>query len=193
MIGQSPIANSSKTTCYHCGEVCLTDSILFHEKLFCCAGCKSVYQILEENQLCNYYTITQNPGLSQQSPKGTTYFDFLDEAHVIDKLVHFKNENIYHIKFRIPNMHCSSCIWLLENLNRLHAGVVSSRVIFLEREVQIVFNHEEISLKQLVILLKKIGYEPNLSLDDLTQQHQKKENRTQLYKIGIAGFVLEIS
>lgn len=188
MIGQSRIANSSKTTCYHCGEVCSTDSILFHEKSFCCAGCKSVYQILEENQLCNYYTITQNPGLSQQSPKGTTYFDFLDEAHVIDKLVHFKNENIYHIKFRIPNMHCSSCIWLLENLNRLHAGVVSSRVTFLEREVQIVFNHEEISLKQLVLLLKKIGYEPNLSLDDLTQQHLKKENRTQLYKIGIAGF-----
>lgn len=179
---------STSASCYHCGELCTTTKIVFEEKAFCCAGCQSVYQILAENNLCNYYSITQNPGLSQQIPKVNTYYDFLDEAQVIEKFVHFKEGALYHIKLRIPNMHCSSCIWLLENLNKLHAGIVSSRVTFLEREIQIVFNANEVSLKEIVVLLKKIGYEPNLTLDDLLHQEEKKQNRSQLYKIGIAGF-----
>jgi len=178
----------SSTVCYHCGEACLSTIIRFDDKDFCCSGCKSVYDILQQNQLCNYYNITQNPGISQQRVHFNTYYDFLDEVHNQEKLIFFKEGKQTHLKLSIPNMHCSSCIWLLEHLNSLQAGIISSRVTFLEKEIYIVYNHEEISLKEIVILLKKIGYEPHLSLDDLTKKQAKQLNRKTLYKIAIAGF-----
>lgn len=182
------ISTSTDVKCYHCGEACLANVIRFDEKDFCCSGCKTVYDILKQNQMCNYYSITQNPGISQKQVHFNKYYDFLDEPHIQEKLIFFKEEKQTHVKFTIPNMHCSSCIWLLENLNRLHEGIISSRVTFLEREMVIVFNHDELSLKDLVLLLKKIGYEPNLSLENLSKAHEKKRNRKALYKIAIAGF-----
>lgn len=182
------VSTIQKTTCYHCGEACASVVIQYDEKDFCCAGCKSVYEILQSNNLCNYYNITQNPGATQQRAHVNTYYDFLDEPHVIDQLTFFKEGSQLHIKFTIPNMHCSSCIWLLENLYKLNPGVISSRVTFLEREINIVFDTKKTSLKDVVILLKKIGYEPNLTLEDLNSKQSKKINRTQIYKIGIAGF-----
>lgn len=181
-------ATQVQSVCYHCGETCETAVIRFDEKEFCCAGCKSVYEILSDNNLCTYYDITRNPGVTQQRAHVNTYFDFLDEPHVIDQLTHFREGSQLHVRFSIPNMHCSSCIWLLENMHKLNQGILSSRVTFLDREIHIVFDSQKVSLKEVVILLKKIGYEPNFSLEDLSARSQRKVNRTQLYKIGIAGF-----
>ncbi len=182
------LSTTTNVSCYHCGDSCLSNIIQYDEKNFCCSGCKTVYDILRQNQMCNYYSITQNPGSSQKRVHLNTYYDFLDEVHIQEKLIFFKEKNQTHVKFSIPNMHCSSCIWLLESLQRLNAGVVSSRVTFLEKEVDIVFNHNEISLKELVILLKKIGYEPNLSFDELSKKQTTKQTRRALYKIAVAGF-----
>ncbi|MGI9190993.1 MAG: heavy metal translocating P-type ATPase [Chitinophagaceae bacterium] len=176
------------TACYHCGETNTGTLIAYDNKTFCCAGCKSVYEILQEHNLCGYYTLTETPGVSQQRTHLNTFFDFLDDVSVQEKLIYFKDGNLRHVKFTLPNMHCSSCIWLLEHLYKMNAGVVSSTVNFLEKEIKLVFDAEKISLKELVILLKKVGYEPRLALDDLTGKPNKAVDRKQLYKIAIAGF-----
>ncbi len=179
---------TTATACYHCGETNTTTLIAFDNKTFCCAGCKSVYEILQEHNLCGYYTLTETPGVTQQRTHVNTFFDFLDEASVQDKLIYFKDGPLYHVKFTLPNMHCSSCIWLLEHLYKLNAGIVSSTVNFLEKEIRVVFHSEQVSLKELVVLLKKVGYEPRLALDDLTGKPSKEVDRKQLYKIAISGF-----
>src|SRR3954468_18788092 len=85
-------------------------------------------------------------------------------------------------------MHCSSCIWLLEHLNKINSGVIRSQVNFLKREAAISFSEKEITLRQLVEMLASIGYEPLTNLNDLENKTVKRKNRTQVYKIGIAGF-----
>lgn len=177
-----------QTTCYHCGETCQGPLLQFDEKLFCCVGCKSVYEILQAHNLCGYYLLTPNPGPTQQRTHVNTFYDFLDDSAVREKLIYFKDASHRYVKFTLPGMHCSSCIWLLENLYKINEGVVSATVNFLEKEIKIVFDAEKISLKELVILLKKIGYEPRLSLDDLTGKQDKKVDHRQLYKIAISGF-----
>ena len=37
--------------CFHCGEDCNTKSVVIQEKHFCCDGCKTVYQILNQISL----------------------------------------------------------------------------------------------------------------------------------------------
>ena len=70
---------SHKTYCYHCGESCFTNNISVEEKFFCCEGCKTVYQILNESNLCEYYNLNDNPGISQRIKIRKDKFAFLDD------------------------------------------------------------------------------------------------------------------
>ena len=52
--------------CYHCGDLCTTQNVSVGEKYFCCHGCKSVYELLNENELCDYYALNKFPGQVQK-------------------------------------------------------------------------------------------------------------------------------
>jgi Cu+-exporting ATPase len=173
--------------CYHCGDTC-DHSIAIDEKLFCCEGCKQVYLLLNENDLCNYYDLDKNPGLKARGKFVAGRFDYLEDEEVLRKLTRFTDGTQTHVLFSLPQMHCASCIWLLENLHRINPGILSSQTNFQRKEVFIVFDPRVVSLKQVVELLAFVGYEPYISLNDQEVKKQKKINRDYIYKIGVAGF-----
>lgn len=175
-----------KQNCFHCGlGINKQDEILFDDKTFCCAGCKTVYEIFSLSGLTNYYDFETAPGATPQNIHGK--YDFLDNGVIANRLLDFKEEGTYITTLYIPHIHCSSCIWILENLNRLNAGISSSQVNFHEKKVRILFNPEKITLKQIVLLLSSIGYEPYISLDNY-ETRQKKVSRELIYKLGVAFF-----
>jgi Cu+-exporting ATPase len=174
-------------TCYHCGDDCGDNSIKINEKIFCCNGCKTVYEILDQNKLCNYYNLEQTPGISPNINFGSR-FDYLDDLVLVQKLLDFQDENISKITFNIPQMHCSSCIWLLENLYKLDGGVNFSQIDFLKKKLIVTFNHKKISLKNLVKLLTSIGYEPQILLESVEKKIEDQASKPLHYRIGIAGF-----
>ncbi|NWF88514.1 MAG: heavy metal translocating P-type ATPase metal-binding domain-containing protein [Ignavibacteriaceae bacterium] len=178
---------SKSTQCYHCGLDCSDLSISDNDKYFCCNGCKAVYQILEKNNLCSYYKIDSNPGIT---PKNIIHknFDYLDDPEIINKLVEFKDDNLFIVSFYIPQMHCSSCIWLLENLFKINAGILHSEVDFLKKNLTVKFNPNKLSLKGTVELLTSIGYEPQINLADTEEKKLQSTNKKLIYKIGITGF-----
>ncbi len=173
--------------CFHCGDICPDDSIAIDNKYFCCTGCKTVFELLNENKLCNYYQLENSPGHSPKLEFGHR-FDYLDEEEVVNKLIDFRDEKLSTITFYIPQMHCSSCIWLLENLFKLHGGVIGSHVDFLKKKLNVQFKHEVISLKELVKLITAIGYEPQINLESVEQRRETNTNKSLYYKIGIAAF-----
>ena len=85
-------------------------------------------------------------------------------------------------------MHCSSCIWLLENLFKLNTAITNSTVNFVRKELSVKYLHEKISLKDVVVLISSIGYEPQINLDSTEKKIQKKSNKDLYYKVGVAGF-----
>ncbi|MDZ7626141.1 MAG: heavy metal translocating P-type ATPase metal-binding domain-containing protein [Ignavibacteriaceae bacterium] len=174
-------------SCYHCGDECKDDSIKIDEKLFCCNGCKTVYEILDQNKLCNYYNLEQTPGISPNFNFGNR-FDYLDDPSTIQKILDFQDENISKATFHIPQMHCSSCIWLLENLYKLNNAVTHSQVDFLKKELNVTFIQSRISLKELVKLLTSIGYEPQILLESVEQKRENRASQTLHLRIGVAGF-----
>jgi len=173
--------------CYHCGDECNDDSIRIDEKIFCCNGCKTVFEILDQNKLCNYYNLDQSPGISPNL-NFTTKLDYLDDQSSIQKLLDFQDESLSKVTFHIPQMHCSSCIWLLENLYKLINGVSTSQVEFLKKTLSVTFNHNKVSLKEIVKLLASIGYEPQILLENIEQQSTNKSSQTLHLRIGVAGF-----
>ena len=171
--------------CFHCGESCLDVEIRHDEKSFCCTGCKMVYEILHENELGYYYDIQATPGISPNEIAGK--YNFLDNEAIVEKLLEFNDGKTQIVSFLIPSIHCSSCIWILENLDKLNPEVKASQVNFPEKTVRISFSPSKNSLKNLVVLLGRIGYEPYISLDD-SEKKKKNVDRSLIYKLAIAGF-----
>jgi len=177
----------SNTLCYHCGDECPDNSIHINEKIFCCNGCKTVYELLNQHNLCDYYSIEQSPGVTRKNNINRNY-DFLDDPELKQKLIDFSDGRISKTTLTITQMHCSSCIWILENLYKLDPGITSSEVNFLQKKIFISFSEERTSIKKIVQLLDSIGYEPLLNLDEKREEKIRSENRSLYYKIGIAGF-----
>lgn len=175
-------------SCFHCGDNCDREHIVFDGKDFCCNGCKTVYEILNQNDLCTYYDLEQNPGISLKSKKFDDKYAYLDNEEITHLILDFKDEEKAKVTFYIPSIHCSSCIWLLENLYKLTDGVNHSRVNFVKKEFSADFNPEIISVRKLVELLVTLGYEPSISLEDSNKKNEKSINRSLYLKIGVAGF-----
>jgi len=176
--------------CHHCGVSCELGAIDFDTYQFCCEGCKLVYELLKNNNLCDYYSLEQHPGLQQIKPNTKEKFSYLDDPQVQLKLIQFTDQTISLIEFYLPNVHCSSCMWLIEHLNRLDRGVIESRLNFGKKTVQIKFLNAETTIRKIVSLLSTIGYEPYISLEYISDKEIKNKSldKSKIFKLGIAGF-----
>lgn len=172
--------------CFHCGlEIKEKEEIIFDEKSFCCTGCKTVYEIFSQNDLTCYYDFQASPGATPQDIQGK--YDFLKDEQIVNKLLEFQESNTYIVSLFVPHIHCSSCIWILENLQKLQKGISTSQVNFNEKKVRVTYNPQKTTLKSIVELLSSIGYEPYISLDNYNEG-KKIVDRSLIYKIGVAFF-----
>ncbi|SDX24990.1 heavy metal translocating P-type ATPase [Flavobacterium degerlachei] len=172
--------------CFHCGlDIIKVEEIVFDEKKFCCNGCKTVYEIFSLNDLSCYYDFEKSPGATPQDIHGK--YDFLDNESISSKLLEFQEDTTAIVSLSIPHIHCSSCIWILENLQRLQKGISSSQVNFPNKKVRITYNPELVSIKTIVYLLSSIGYEPYISLENY-ETGTANVDRSLTYKLGVAFF-----
>jgi Cu+-exporting ATPase len=177
----------TKEHCYHCGADCEVH-IQVEDKFFCCDGCKMVFQLLDENGMCKYYDLSEMPGLSAKGKFASEKYNYLDSIAIQDQLIQFKLDDQAHVVFYLPQIHCVSCVWLLENLNKINPGILHSQTHFEKKEIKIVYNTSKITLREVVQLLAFVGYEPMIHLGGSEWLKKKKVNKKQLFKIGIAGF-----
>ena len=84
----------------------------------------------------------------------------------------------------LPQIHCSSCVYLLENLSKINPLIKHTQVNFPKREATIIFA-QEMLLSDVATLLETIGYTPNFGN---RKDQEKILDRVFLYKIGLAGF-----
>ncbi len=176
----------NKKICYHCGDMAEDTTYMLDDRPFCCLGCQTVYQILNENNLGSYYRYNTHPGKSQKVQKED--LSYLDEPNIVAKLVDYQDDEMVIMTFYIPAIHCSSCIWLLEHLYKLHPAVKSSQVDFMKKQASITFDKKGISLKALVQLLHNIGYDPKITLQDVVKEGKKFNQKGLIAKITVAGF-----
>ena len=184
----------TNTCCYHCGAETTSPVYVEAEKnggpeyVFCCIGCLSVYKILSSNNLCSYYVYNDTPGITLAA--ASQRYDYLDEPDIVSKLIDYTGDKVTVVTFYIPSIHCSSCIWLLENLYKLDPAIIYSRIDFLKKQVRVTFNNQDTSLRKVVELMFSIGYEPLISLQDVVKENKKNTNRELVKKIAVAGFCM---
>ncbi|HKK39801.1 MAG TPA: heavy metal translocating P-type ATPase metal-binding domain-containing protein [Cryomorphaceae bacterium] len=177
-----------KVSCFHCGDPCESEHVLFQEKDFCCHGCRSVYELLQACDLEDYYDYADNPGIKTLKAPASDRFAYLQDESIQTKLLSFKSENLAKVSLKLPAMHCASCIWLIENFRKLVPGVIESRVNFVKREAAFTYDPQIVSLRRLVEQLAAIGYEPELNLESTSQKKNHRGNFKLITQIGLAGF-----
>ena len=182
-------ATRTETSCYHCGDTCGADHVRADDKDFCCPGCRFVYELLDQSGLCDYYDLGDRPQVKAEVAADAPRPELFDLPEVRERLVEYSEGGITRVTFHIPQMHCSSCIWLLENLHRLEPAVLRSRVRFSDKELSITFREEQLALRGLVELLRKIGYGPQLTGEGARGRGTKRGVPRTLYiRLGVAGF-----
>lgn len=171
--------------CFHCGQNCLYE-LSFDDKIFCCQGCQAVYEILNTHGLKKFYELNPNPGTIPDE-RGGNRFDFLDTPEIKEKLIDFEDEDITLMRFFIPSMHCSSCIWLLESLPKLNPHILQATVDFSRKTLQTSFKTDQFPLSELARFLTRLGYKPVINLQSLYKEKENR-NRDTLYKLVVAFF-----
>lgn len=171
-------------SCYHCGDKIIGKSIVWQDKNFCCHGCESVFRILEENNLGDFYVYEKNAG-TRPKEGAEQRFAFLDVPELRNRFIDYEDDKTCRVTLFLPTIHCSSCIYLLENLNRLNAAIFDVKVQFSKREAIISFDQQKLPFSELAYLLDSIGYAPNFGNRN---ESNKKTDKTYLYKLGVAGF-----
>ena len=170
--------------CKHCGLPCNEHRVVDEGHAFCCSGCAAVYSLLNNHNMCRYYG--DGKGLTPENTE-TGELDYLDDPSTADKFTVFSQDNTVQFKFVIPGMHCNSCIYLLERLDRLNSSVISSRVDFFNKELLVTASKGAHVLSDIVTLLFSLGYKPDLTLSN-NAGARKSRFSSRAIKIGIAGF-----
>jgi Cu+-exporting ATPase len=170
--------------CYHCGDDVIGKGYILLEKKFCCNGCKMVYQLLSENNMEAFYTLDKKPGVKPSNSSSNKY-TFLEVDSIQSKFIDFQDGETVKVTLFLPQIHCSSCIYLLENASKIEPAILSCQVNFTKREAVICYDNSKIKLSELAQFLDKIGYAPNFGNRNETE---KKIDKQFMYKLGIAGF-----
>jgi Cu+-exporting ATPase len=175
--------------CFHCGTACPDQNLAQGGKRFCCAGCQTVYELLTENGLGQFYELGPRSGARVESEVAADKYGFLDEQSVRARFVDFSDERTTRVSFSLPGIHCVACVWLLENLFRLKPGVGETSVNFARQEARISFDPGQVRLSEMAALLDSIGYAPELKLADLDGRQPARISRRLWLQLGVAGFV----
>jgi len=168
-------------SCFHCKSD-IIDLVEKDDHAFCCHGCASVYELLRDNQLTDFYDLNEDAGSKIEL---LTDYDALDNEQVNQKYTVFKNQNERKVKLKLPNIHCSSCLYLLENLPTLLEGVKAVEVNFSAKTAFVLFDVNQLSYANLFRFFNQLGYPPDLNA---TKDAKVSEKSRLPLHIGLVGF-----
>ncbi|MDR9373695.1 MAG: HAD-IC family P-type ATPase [Schleiferiaceae bacterium] len=160
--------------CAHCQQPIAEPVYGAEEKVYCCTGCQMVDEMM--NASGKRYAEEALP---------LRRYAYLDEPRVRAKVLDFQEGGQARLTLHLPAIHCSSCIYLLENLSEVEPALLQVEVHFGRKEAVLVYQTEAIALSKVAALLDFIGYPPDFQT---RLGGPDKTRHTLLIRLGVAGF-----
>ena len=182
----------SNTDCFHCG-LPANEPVLFFAEVegiqqpMCCPGCKAVTEAIVAGGLENYYQHrTANATQVNLSQRLLEELRIYDRSEVQKDFVRPAQKGKV-ASLLIDGITCAACVWLLENhLQRMDA--VEHVVVNLStHEAQVTWNPDHTALSELLLAIHQIGYKVYPWRADQQEALLKKENRTFIRRLAVAG------
>jgi len=184
-----PVASEEKTLahCLHCGQECTKPHVRMADKVFCCAGCSEVYQLIQQCELGNYYQMREGNASKAELPSQKE-FEYLRDPEIRRRFIDFENNNHYRVSLHIPNVHCTACVYLLERLQRFLPQILEANVDFLRKEIQLKVAKPGPDLPEIARLLGQIGYPPDWQTKTHSASTAAGKRQQITRKMAVAGF-----
>ena len=175
--------------CRHCGSP--VPSALLEpgaDQQFCCAGCRTVFQMLQAHALESYYEQPKG-GADALQPALTTGRDYseLNDPAFLDS---FSSTNGAQrsAELLLEGVHCAACVWLVEKLPALVPGVTSCRLDYARRVAHVSWADDSRELpSRIAQTLDRLGYPPHPYRSGSRAEVERREDRGLLLRIAVAG------
>lgn len=176
-------------SCFHCGEPLpsaetFTALIANQAQFFCCAGCRAASQLIDGAGLGQFYHIRD-----QQSPQALADNDSVNAVDLAEVQAEFVRRDgaDAEAELVVDGMRCSACAWLIEHLLLQQAGVKSAVVNLAAQRLLLRWQPDLLPLSQLLLLLRRLGYQAIPFLPELEEQQYRQQSQTLLIQLGIAA------
>lgn len=161
------------------------------DTVFCCEGCKTVYQIITGHHLEEYYTIKKQSDFfasSQPASSVISRYAYLDEPSVKEKFAYGQGSQC--MDFYIEGVHCVACLWLIERIGKFVPGVQGVQMSLGDWVAKVSLG-ESGSFASVAEGFERIGYKPHpVSEGRQASDLNRSENRRDMARIGVSGFFM---
>lgn len=158
---------------------------------FCCSGCETVYRLIHDSGLDDYYRHRNRDAaldVPLPSPTEASYEEF-DDPTFADKFISARPDGTSETDLALEGLHCSACVWLLERLPSRTPGLVELRVDLARSRAWVRWDPASRTLSSIAATLDRLGYRPHPYRRDEQEAHARKEDRQLLIRLAVSGAV----
>lgn len=170
----------NKNYCSHCESEIGSNFIADNEgRLFCCEGCLSVYNLINNEGFSSFYNkrVNWEAVPVEKIEASPEYFE---------GSIKTTSQGYTELNILISGVRCAACIWLIENSLSKEDGLVSIRMNYANHKAKIIFDSDKISLGDVLKKITNLGYCP---LPYSTEESASdKERKDYFYRFGTAAF-----
>ena len=185
LVPPEPLGDAS-ASCAHCGLPVARANAAGEPPLFCCAGCRTVYDIVHASGLSGYYAYREPGAAVPARPRSPRRYQELDDPSFQAQHCQATDNGEKSVELLLEGVHCSACVWLVERVGRVVPGVKSSRLDLSRNVVALTWDSERTELSQIARGLQSLGYTPH-PLGEPQSTSSRNRDRELLLRLGIAG------
>ncbi len=210
--------------CYHCGEPVYGSGVFStikavtgfqsnpelneqknngagnREPVFCCSGCKAVYEQINTTGCGDYYRYRTQAAIKVEDYQGSRLnkevMDFSWADDLLDELDFVKSEPMqdgglqHNATLLLEGLRCSACAWLVERSLLRVDGVTAARVDLVNQKLTVYWDQLTVKLSTLMSTLMSLGYSSKgWSQNAIWDKHRRDASRIMRY-LGVSGIIM---
>lgn len=183
--------------CYHCnlpnpdtpgadGQPRYHTLVLGEQRAFCCPGCLAVAESIVSSGLSSYYQERDSSSPTGALPETLEELLRYDHPSTQQEFVHREGQYAC-TELSLENVSCAACAWLIERRLNQELSVAQASVNLSNHRLRLVWDDAERPLSSLLRVIESIGYRARPFHADTHAAQLKKESRTQLIRVALAG------
>jgi P-type Cu2+ transporter len=179
--------------CFHCG-LAIRERSRFtiryrdRDEPLCCAGCEAVARTIIAGGFGAYYAHRSAAASRVDPPAIIADAKLYDRAEVQASFVRALADGEREAGLVLEGIQCPACVWLNEqHLMRL-GGVTSVRIDYTTRRARVRWDASRIALSDILQAIRAIGYVAYPYDAARIEDVRRRERRTALWQLFVAGF-----
>jgi Cu2+-exporting ATPase len=189
-----PVEHAARA-CYHCGLPVAERGPSYRvaiggvDRPMCCAGCQAVAQAIVSNGLEAYYLRRDALPVSPREamPASLRELGLFDHPDIQRGFVRTAGEHEKEAALILEGITCAACVWLNEaHLARL-PGVTAVEANYATRRARVRWDDRRIRLSDILAAIAAIGYRAHPYDTERSEQIARRERRSALWRLFVAG------